>query len=240
MKSLAAHHRRCAVAPHPAAGVLGAVSPDDRVTARNDVCVVAPGTEQHVGAEDQAQRQDPSDARRANIRCHLAQVGLRHCATIGHAVAAATGSRCCSLGRAAAAPGGSCQAKQDSQYGRDMKYEDPPLLRHAEADEVLRAALRAVNTSPYENSVLVGLALYDDDRAYVEDWCVRLAEQAEDLWLRGLACLCIGSHLARRFHVVGDRAAALVRAMADDPAMVAVNGQVLDARDDLDLFVSSS
>ncbi len=121
-----------------------------------------------------------------------------------------------------------------------MKYEDPPLLCHAEADEVLRAALRAVNTSPYENSVLVGLALYDDDRAYVEDWCVRVAEQAEDLWLRGLACLCIGSHLARRFRVVSDRAAALVRAMADDPAMVAVNGQILDARDDLDLFVPSS
>ena len=118
-----------------------------------------------------------------------------------------------------------------------VKYEDPPLLHHDEADKVLEAAIRVESTSPYDNSVLVGLALYDDDRAYVENWCVRVAEQADDRWLRGLACLCIGSHLARRFGVVSERAAAVVRTMADDPALVAVNGQVLDALEDLEIFV---
>jgi hypothetical protein len=118
-----------------------------------------------------------------------------------------------------------------------MKYEDPPLLSHHEADEVLSTALRGERTEPDANSVLLGLALYDGDRVFVEDWCVRLAEGASDQWLRGLACLCIGSHLARRFRVVSDRAAKVVRAMADDSAAVAANAQVLDARDDLDLFV---
>jgi hypothetical protein len=118
-----------------------------------------------------------------------------------------------------------------------MNYEDPPLPSHHEADELLSAALRGEHTEPDANSVLVGLALYDGDRAFVEDWCVRLAEGAPDQWLRGLACLCIGSHLARRFGVVSDRAASLVRTMAEDSAVVAANAQVLDARDDLDLFV---
>ena len=118
-----------------------------------------------------------------------------------------------------------------------MTYRDPPLVSHAHADAVLSAALRGETTDPNANSVLVGLALYGDDRLYVENWCIRIAETAPDQWLRGLACLCIGSHLARRFRVVGDRAAALVRAMASDPAMVAINGQVLDALDDLNLFL---
>jgi hypothetical protein len=118
-----------------------------------------------------------------------------------------------------------------------MKYEDPPLLTHDEVDKVLSAALRGERTKPEANAVLVGLALYDGDRVFVEEWCVRVAEDAPDQWLRGLACLCIGSHLARRFRVVSPRAAALVRAMAEDPAMVATNGQVLHAREDLDLFI---
>jgi len=104
-----------------------------------------------------------------------------------------------------------------------MRYEDPRLVSHADADAVLSAALRGVSTDLDANEVLVGLALYDDDRLDVERWCVRNAEAAPDQWLRGLACLCIGSHLARRFCVVGDDAAALVRAMANDSAMAAVN-----------------
>lgn len=118
-----------------------------------------------------------------------------------------------------------------------MTYEDPPLLSHAKADAVLSAALRGESADLDPNSVLVGLALYDDDRLYIENWCVRIADAAPDQWLRGLACLCIGSHLARRFRVVGEHAAALVRDMANDSAMVAVNGQVLDALNDLDLFL---
>ena len=121
-----------------------------------------------------------------------------------------------------------------------MRYEDPPLPSHAEADNVLAAALQGKPTTPSPNEMLVGLALHDADREYVEEWCVRIAERAPDQLLRGLACLCIGSHLARRFGAVGVEAAKLVRALADDAEMVAVNGQVLDARDDLDQFLRAS
>jgi hypothetical protein len=89
------------------------------------------------------------------------------------------------------------------------------------------------------NSILIGLALNDDEYEFVEGWCVTLAEGAPDRWLRGLACLCLG-HLARRFGFVGDHAEALERAMAEDSAVVVANGPVLDARDDLDVFLRRS
>jgi hypothetical protein len=54
-----------------------------------------------------------------------------------------------------------------------------------------------------------------------------------------LACLCI-SRLARRFGVVSARAEALLRKLADDPAMGIANSRVLDARDDLDTFLRRS
>jgi hypothetical protein len=79
-----------------------------------------------------------------------------------------------------------------------VRYEEPPHIAHDEADQVLRAALRGETTQPDVNSVLVGLALDDDDRAFVERWCVRIARRAPDLWLRGLASLCIGRRAAIR------------------------------------------
>jgi hypothetical protein len=57
------------------------------------------------------------------------------------------------------------------------------------------------------------------------------------MWLRGLASLCIGSHLARRFGAVSPEAAELVRELAVDSELRAVNPQVLEALEDLDLFV---
>lgn len=57
------------------------------------------------------------------------------------------------------------------------------------------------------------------------------------MWLRGLASLCVGSHLARRFRTVSPEAASLVRELAVDDELRAVNPQVLDALEDLDLFV---
>jgi hypothetical protein len=77
-----------------------------------------------------------------------------------------------------------------------VRYEEPPYLSRDEADRVLSSALDGQATSPDANSVLVGLAMFDADRAFVESWCIRIADLAPDLWLRGLACLCIGTHLA--------------------------------------------
>ncbi|WP_244298682.1 hypothetical protein [Micromonospora cremea] len=50
-------------------------------------------------------------------------------------------------------------------------YENPPLVSHGLADEALTAALEGRDQALEPNSVLVGLALYDDDRLFVERWC---------------------------------------------------------------------
>jgi hypothetical protein len=118
-----------------------------------------------------------------------------------------------------------------------MRYEDPPLLSHAEAVPVLERALRAPVAENLAFHVLVGLALHDDDRAFVERWCVALGQRAPDLAYRGLAALCIG-HLARRFREVSRVAAELVRALAQDEAVVRANSSVLDGLDDLEQFMS--
>src|SRR3712207_3932229 len=120
-----------------------------------------------------------------------------------------------------------------------MRYEDPPLLTHAEADEVLGAALRA-EAAPYEaHAAIVGLALYDDDRQYVESWCLRLAQSAADVRLKGTAALGIG-HLARRFRIVGSEAENVVRQQAADADMVALDGRAAEALEDIEQFVDRS
>jgi hypothetical protein len=114
-----------------------------------------------------------------------------------------------------------------------VRYEQPPLLPHDEASRVLAAALRGGGAAgPDAASVLVGLALSDDDRAFVEAWCVRLAREAPDLELRAVACLCIGTHLARRFGEVSDEALAVVHERA-----AAGDSQALDAAEDLEIFL---
>lgn len=116
-----------------------------------------------------------------------------------------------------------------------MEYEEPRHLDHGAASVVLEQALEGIVARPHPNSVLVGLALFDEDRAYVEDWCIRLGNTAPDLALRGLASLCVG-HLARRFGTVSDEAAAVVRRLAHDDAVRQANPQVLDGLDDLKRF----
>jgi hypothetical protein len=121
-----------------------------------------------------------------------------------------------------------------------VRYEDPPNPDHDEANRVLLAALEGRETDPDANSVLVGLALYEDDLEFVEHWCVRVAREAPDRWLRGLASLCIGSHLARRFRAVSPEAAALVQQLATDEEMRAIYPQVVDAAEDLAMFTRQS
>ncbi len=118
-----------------------------------------------------------------------------------------------------------------------MRYEEPPLLGHDVAETALAAALRGEGGEPDAGSVLVGLAMFDEDRAFVERWCVRIASEAPDRRLRGLAVLCIGTHLARRFGEVGGDAVAVVRELAADPEMRKADGRVSDAAEDLDRFL---
>jgi hypothetical protein len=121
-----------------------------------------------------------------------------------------------------------------------VRYEEPPHLDHTAASLILEAALQGeMPQEPKEqepNSVLVGLALFDDDAGFVEAWCLRVGREAPDLWLRGTAALCIGTHLARRFGRASPDAEQLVRDLAENDAVRCVNPQVGDALEDLEHF----
>ena len=55
-----------------------------------------------------------------------------------------------------------------------LRYDDPARRSHAEATEVLEAALAGAEPAEDPNAVLIGLALHDDDRSFVEEWCRRI------------------------------------------------------------------
>ena len=117
-----------------------------------------------------------------------------------------------------------------------VRYREPRHVPHDEAVRVLEAAIRGANPDGEANSVLVGLALTCDDRTFVEQWCMRVGRESPDLWLRGLASLCVGSHLARRFGFVSPEAVTFVRELAGDSQVREVNSQVESALADLDAF----
>ncbi|MFI7285521.1 hypothetical protein ACIBRY_02440 [Streptomyces anulatus] len=78
-------------------------------------------------------------------------------------------------------------------------FHNPPALPHDEVVEVLDRALRDRSHESEAAGVLVGSALNDDDREFVESWCVRVGTRAvSGSPLLGLAGLCLG-HTARRF-----------------------------------------
>lgn len=88
-------------------------------------------------------------------------------------------------------------------------------------------------------SVLVGSALKDDDREFVEHWCVQVGTRAvPGSQLLKLAGLCLG-HTARRFGHLSDEALALSRSLAAraevDPSDV--DGRALDGLDDVRTFL---
>jgi hypothetical protein len=113
-----------------------------------------------------------------------------------------------------------------------MQYEDPPLVPHGVAAATLEAVLGGELPEYEPNSVLIGLALYDDDREFVEQWAVRIGERTNDATLRDSAALAIG-HLARRFGDIGEGARAFVSRAADHPES---DGRARDARDDVEQF----
>jgi hypothetical protein len=98
-----------------------------------------------------------------------------------------------------------------------VRYEPPPHLSHDEADAVLEPALTPAETS-HASAVLIGLAQFDDDRAFVERWCTRAGRDAADPALRGSAALA-AAQLAKRFGTLEPETQAMVRAVAADPAV---------------------
>jgi hypothetical protein len=82
---------------------------------------------------------------------------------------------------------------------------------------------------------LVGIALNDDDRAFIERCCNEVGTRAAaGSQLLGLAGLCLG-HTARRFGQLSQGAVALAEALAIraelDPSDV--DGRALDGLDDI-------
>ncbi|NAS25365.1 hypothetical protein GT755_27230 [Herbidospora sp. NEAU-GS84] len=103
---------------------------------------------------------------------------------------------------------------------------------------MLESALYNATLTGEAADTLVGLALHDEDQAFVESWCIRLGRGlTPGSPLLGLAALCVG-HLARRFGQVSDEAALLVVDLANrskaDPADVDARAQ--DGMDDVVFF----
>jgi hypothetical protein len=113
-----------------------------------------------------------------------------------------------------------------------MSYEQPPHLSHEEAQLVLERA-RHGSSQTEAAAVLIGLALFDDDREFVEGWCRLLGTEASDPALRGAAALSAG-HLARRFGILDEGTQAMVRRVAADPV---VDGRKYDALEDMEQFL---
>jgi hypothetical protein len=117
-------------------------------------------------------------------------------------------------------------------------FDNPSAWGHDAASTVLESALHNGALERKAADVLVGLALHDEDQAFVEGWCIKLGRQlAPGSPLLGLAGLCIG-HLARRFGRVSEEAAMLVVDLANrsktDPTDVDARAQ--DGIDDVALF----
>lgn len=118
-------------------------------------------------------------------------------------------------------------------------FRNPPALPHEVVIEALERAFRDRTAEGRAADVLVGSALNDDDREFVEYWCVQVGSRAASgSPLLGLAGLCPG-HTARRFRFLGDEALALVKALAAraevDPSDV--DTRAIDGYDDVRAYL---
>jgi hypothetical protein len=105
--------------------------------------------------------------------------------------------------------------------------------------ETLERAITDRAHEPEAADALVGSALKDDDREFVEHWCLQVGTRAvSGSPLLGLAGLCLG-HTARRFGHLGDEALALAHSLAAraelDPADV--DTRALHGLDDIKIFL---
>ncbi|MFC9330828.1 hypothetical protein [Kitasatospora sp. NPDC057015] len=120
-----------------------------------------------------------------------------------------------------------------------LSFENPPALPHEVVAETLERALPDRSHEGEAADALVGIALSDDDREFVEHWCMEVGTRAvSGSPLLGLAGLCLG-HTARRFGHLGDDALALAKSLAaraeTDPADV--DDRALDGYDDVRSFL---
>jgi hypothetical protein len=99
-----------------------------------------------------------------------------------------------------------------------MPHYEPLRVDHVTGEAVLRQALEGKTAQPHPHSALIALCLHDEDRAFVEGWCIRLGRAAPDPGMRAVAALGI-SYLACRFRKVDPEAAELVRTLAADQVL---------------------
>jgi hypothetical protein len=121
----------------------------------------------------------------------------------------------------------------------DLRFENPPLLPHAIVVEVLNRALGDRSYEPFAADALIGVALNDGDREFIECCCLEVGTgAAAGSPLLGLAGLCLG-HVARRFGYVSDQAVALAEALAArvglDPSDV--DGRAVVGLDDIRAYL---
>ncbi|NEW42316.1 hypothetical protein GV794_27830 [Nocardia cyriacigeorgica] len=118
-------------------------------------------------------------------------------------------------------------------------FENPPARPHEVVVETLERALGDRTFEGEAANTLVGSALNDDDREFVEYWCVQVGTRAvSGSPLLGLAGLCLG-HTARRFGRLSDEALALAKTLAAraeaDPSDV--DARAGDGYDDVRSFL---
>ncbi|GIH72556.1 hypothetical protein [Sphaerimonospora thailandensis] len=117
----------------------------------------------------------------------------------------------------------------------DRRFETPEALSHDEVAEILGRALHDRSREPAAVDALVGIALSDGDRGFVEQCCLEVGTRAAaGSPLLGLAGLCLG-HVARRFGSLSDEAIALAEALAARARLdtTDVDGRALDGIEDI-------
>jgi hypothetical protein len=118
------------------------------------------------------------------------------------------------------------------------RFEHPPALPHPVVAAAVERGIVDPAGIPAAADALVGIALVDLDREFIEHCCLRVAGRAAPGHpLLGLAGLCLG-HTARRFGQVSEQARAAAESLAAraraDPADV--DGRALDGLDDIHWF----
>lgn len=125
------------------------------------------------------------------------------------------------------------------QVHSHMSFENPPARPHTAVAETLERALRDHSAEHEAADALVGAALNDDDREFVEHWCVQIGTRAAPgSPLLGLAGLCLG-HTARRFACLSGEALALAQLLAEraEANPSDVDSRALDGYDDVRSFL---
>lgn len=120
-----------------------------------------------------------------------------------------------------------------------QRFENPPALPHQAALEAVERALGDRCGAAAAADALVGIALNDGDREFIERCCLQVGARAKaGSPLLGLAGLCLG-HAARRFGHISDQAVALAESLAAraqaDPSDV--DGRALGGLDDIRWYI---